>query len=276
MTSSQFRISALLFAAIVALVPACDDSKSATPSKAKSTSNGTDDTAKSADCSDLPKSQGPSDPCCPDYGVDACGANLFCAAFEGRKTPTCYVEGQQLGGEECTDDVQCASKSCNTKVGKCAGVTVGDSCDPEAGCAGALTVCTGKKCTAATGKAQSPCDDDSDCPATRPLLSNNPVAGICTRGRCGFPNGTYSVGRPSECASRFANDTVEGEGVSYVCAACASDSDCLSVESRKFEVCQKGVCVHTCLNDSQCGSFVCRNEGCAGDAAYTCVDKFCR
>lgn len=165
---------------------------------------------------------------------------------------------------------------CSTNVGKCAGVTVGDSCDPEAGCAGDLTVCASNKCIAATGTPQSPCDDDSDCPATRPTLSNRSVVGECVRGRCGYPNGTGSVGTPSECASRFANDTLEGDGFSYVCAACAADSDCLSVESRKFEVCQKGVCVHTCLNSEQCGSFVCKSTGCAEDAAYTCVDKFCR
>src|SRR5690242_15443328 len=47
-------------------------------------------------------SQGLSGPCCPELGIDACGANLFCAAFDGREQATCYPERSRMDGTECT------------------------------------------------------------------------------------------------------------------------------------------------------------------------------
>lgn len=256
---------------VLALLVACESTpkSSSTASVAPKEAAGSDDTS-STDCTELKRSQGPSEPCCPSHGKDACGANLFCAAFDGRKTPTCYVEGQQRGGEECADDSHCQSNECNTDVKKCVGLTVGDTCDSEAGC-GEAAICLDQKCVLAEGAAQSPCDADNDCQNVR--YNSMQGKGVCVRGRCGARNES-DVEVPSECASRFATGDLQGFRVT--CAACESDADCLSVESRKFERCMKGVCVHTCLNDDQC-SFVCRTNGCAREnAQFTCVEKFCR
>ncbi len=262
------------FVSLLAASAACDDTseKSSSSTVAPKASSGTDDTA-SVDCTDLKKSQGPSEPCCPKYGEDACGANLFCAAFEGRKTPTCYVEGQQRGGEECTAAKQCASNVCASS-GTCAGLH-GDTCDVDAGCETG-DACVARKCVATSGAIQAPCDADDDCEPV-PDGSGGTVPSVCARGRCGYKNGVRGTAVfPSECASRFASESTDGSK-QFTCAACSSDADCLTAEGReKFEVCQTGICVHTCLNDAQCGAFVCKTSGCAGDAAYTCVDKFCR
>ncbi len=65
----------------------------------------------------LPRAQAPSQACCLEYGVDACGAGLFCGAFDGRTVPTCYVERSRADGASCTQDIQCVSNSCNLAKG---------------------------------------------------------------------------------------------------------------------------------------------------------------
>ena len=42
--------------------------------------------------STTPAAQGLSQPCCLSWGADACGAGLFCGAFDGRTVTTCYPE----------------------------------------------------------------------------------------------------------------------------------------------------------------------------------------
>jgi hypothetical protein len=91
-------------------------------------SSATNDSCKSR----FPASQAASAPCCPDWGVDACGASLFCAALDGRTQPTCYPEHSRLPNQSCTADVQCISFSCATS-GVCKGIP-GGSCTPEVGC----------------------------------------------------------------------------------------------------------------------------------------------
>lgn len=90
------------------------------------------------------KSQVMSEPCCPGLGLDACGAGLFCAAFDGRLQPTCYAEYSRKDGADCSEDRQCGSASCNTDVQKCRYV-YGVACAADVGCAptaaGAATVC---------------------------------------------------------------------------------------------------------------------------------------
>ena len=84
-------------------------------------------------CVDIPPVAGVSEACCPDYGLDACGANLICAALDGRTLPTCYLEATRLGGEECTDDALCFSGSCNELNNTCMPI-LEESCDPTVGC----------------------------------------------------------------------------------------------------------------------------------------------
>lgn len=59
-----------------------------------------------------PPAQTVSMPCCLLHGRDACGALLFCAAFDGRTVPTCYPERSRLPEETCAEDVHCASGAC--------------------------------------------------------------------------------------------------------------------------------------------------------------------
>ena len=65
------------------------------------------------DCDAIAMTQGPSQPCCIAYGIDACGPNLFCAAFDGRSQPACYVDRSRLDGESCGADKHCLGASCN-------------------------------------------------------------------------------------------------------------------------------------------------------------------
>lgn len=109
-------------------IAACSSAAVVTPS------SGGDAGLDPSQCLGQPKSQPASAPCCLGYGVDACGANLFCAAFDGRTQPTCYIEHSRMAGEACTGDVQCATTACNTGVGKCKALP-GTTCDAAIGCA---------------------------------------------------------------------------------------------------------------------------------------------
>src|SRR5262245_49246842 len=74
-----------------------------------------------------------SEACCQKYGVDACGAGLFCAAFDGRKFDTCYPLRSRLALEECTDDSHCATGACEPTTKLCKG-SYGDDCTTATGC----------------------------------------------------------------------------------------------------------------------------------------------
>lgn len=92
------------------------------------------DAAPGDDCTSIGPARLPSQSCCPALGTDACGAGLFCAAFDGRDVPTCYAEHERPDMAQCTADVQCLSGSCNTKLGACRSV-YGQPCTEEIGCA---------------------------------------------------------------------------------------------------------------------------------------------
>ncbi len=81
-----------------------------------------------------PVSQPLSAPCCPDRGADACGAGLFCAAFDGRTQPTCYAEHSRSDGATCTADMQCQSSSCHPATGTCGPSSPPPGCTDPAGC----------------------------------------------------------------------------------------------------------------------------------------------
>lgn len=74
-----------------------------------------------------------SEACCPELGIDACGAGLVCAALDGRTQPTCYSEYSRLDGSECSEDKLCFSRECSDG-GRCLG-SPGALCEPELGCA---------------------------------------------------------------------------------------------------------------------------------------------
>lgn len=75
----------------------------------------------------FPVSQGLSEPCCRQHGIDACGAGLFCEAFDGRTQTTCYAEGSRGDGQECRDDLHCSGGRCPPSTMRC-GPGPGDRC----------------------------------------------------------------------------------------------------------------------------------------------------
>lgn len=122
-------------------------------------------------CSGLGRSQSFSEPCCPDYGADACGAQLFCAAFDGRTQPSCYMEHSRDDMTGCTADVQCLSGSCSPSARKCSST---GKCAPTIGCAFGLA-CVKEQCLATSGELGAPCASPSDCRDGR----------TCVYSRCG-------------------------------------------------------------------------------------------
>lgn len=118
---------------------------------------------------DYPLSQPVSSACCAAWGSDACGAGLFCAAFDGRKQTTCYLEGSRADRAACTADLHCQSGSCNQEKGACRSMQY-TGCDPEIGCAPGTSnqpfVCTEteNKCRpVGDGGIDGICGDDEDC-----------------------------------------------------------------------------------------------------------------
>ncbi|MDF2693183.1 MAG: hypothetical protein K0S65_1566, partial [Labilithrix sp.] len=156
------------------------------------------------DCSGLPISQAISQPCCLAKGIDACGANLFCAAFDGRKQPTCYAERSRLDMTECAEDRHCTSGSCNVESGQCRSMP-GASCSEAIGCAtvsGDRMICLKDRCTTSDGELGDPCVHDTD----------------CTNGTCSAEN--RCVGKTgASCSS--ANDCGDG-----LCCKGNKCSDC--------------------------------------------------
>lgn len=108
---------------------ACSGSDSNGPTGAA----GSAASGSNASCRDIPASRGASESCCPDYGLDACGAGLVCAALDGRTIATCYLEKSRKALESCTVDALCASGDCNEMAGRCKSIT-GEACDAAVGC----------------------------------------------------------------------------------------------------------------------------------------------
>jgi hypothetical protein len=88
----------------------------------------------STGCQSTPRGRILSETCCPDWGRDACGALLFCAALDGRDQPTCYPERSRADQTPCPADYACLSGSCNLEVGLCRS-GLGSGCSTETGCA---------------------------------------------------------------------------------------------------------------------------------------------
>jgi hypothetical protein len=84
----------------------------------------------------FPPSQQLSQPCSPEWGIDACGAGLLCAALDGRKRPTCYPLASRFDGTECSEDAICASQKCSAQK-KCAGSPYTE-CTKALGCGPAM------------------------------------------------------------------------------------------------------------------------------------------
>jgi hypothetical protein len=155
-------------------------------------------------------SQTLSEPCCADYGPDACGAGLFCAAFDGRTELTCYAEGSRLDMTECTADIQCASGVCAPTASKCRSMP-GAACNDAIGCAkvgNSQYVCVGGNCQFTAAKLGDPCNAETSC-----------QVGQCISGVCLGVEGT-TCSDSSDCRSDLCcNGTCDacGQGIGQQC-----------------------------------------------------------
>jgi hypothetical protein len=158
-------------------------------------------------------SRGESEECDPSLGSDACGAGLFCAAFDGRKVSTCYRNGSRGTGESCSEDHHCASGKCSngkcrspeSNEAACGANAIGpvqaasEPCDPAYGldACGANLFCAafdGRKCATCypirSRHVGESCGEDLHC--TNSYCLNQ----LCTRAPKGYPCTTHL-----ECAS---------------------------------------------------------------------------
>ena len=237
--------------AAVALAIGCDDA---------ATETGSPPPAQS--CVDLPLSQQASEPCCPEHGPDACGASLFCEAFDGRQQPTCYIEGSRQDREECRADAHCASQSCNLEVERCRSLPL-SPCDPAIGCSGVIDAqtyaCAGGTCTPTDGQLGSPCGVPTDC-----------ASGVCTAEVC------------ATCSAD--TDCPGGACVDGACVGCNDDSQCASGRCEADNTCcisDRDGCdgVYQCMADDGCGNTIqcsCQVGDCdTGTGLCTAVGKPC-
>lgn len=195
------------------------------------------------DCSGLMKSQAVSAPCCLAFGVDACGANLFCAAFDGRTQPTCYLERSRADNATCLDDGHCVSGSCKMPEGRCR-ATLGNMCMPELGCAtvasGAHVVCAKllgvMRCAVTQGTDGEPCEGNTDC-----------ASKICT---------DYQCACTPKCAGKVCGDDSCGGS----CGSCGAGScyfgQCSCLSGNTF--CPSEGCIDTRFSARNCGA--CGND----------------
>ncbi len=189
-------------------------------------------------------------PCCPSHGPDACGASLFCAAFDGRKQPTCYVERSRLDRTECEHDLHCVSGSCNSEQKLCRSLP-GASCDATVGCAPAPTgqrlACAKDTgiCMPITGQDGGLCELASDC------NSGHCVSGTCSSGSKG-----------ATCTG--ATDCGTGVCVFGSCRDGAEGSPC-----QEPAHCKGGSCIGGKCSSGQSGS------NCEQDSHCSAQDPFC-
>jgi hypothetical protein len=242
--------------------------------------------ASSASCDGMPKSQGPSQPCCQGYGIDACGAGLFCAAFDGRTQATCYANYSRDAGQTCSADAQCQTESCNTTAHVCRPTDgkSGRACSSDVDCLDEL-VCTSGHCEMPKAAAGTVCTSDDQCASGAcascgahyascfPVSLSGTGRCLAADGRAGsycYNNTMCASGRcvrnpfleKSQCSGGGEWDTCDSLG-------CAQGT-CLSLVTSgpAFGICRTGNQKdEPCNNDSDCASNNCQMPADANDWA---------
>lgn len=214
------------------------------------------------------RSQGPSESCCLDFGADACGANLFCAVFDGRSVPTCYVEHTRLDGETCRADVNCASGSC-AETGICR-ASPGQPCSREVGCAVFQNedyVCAGgvgesDRCLIASRSLGGVCIDDDGCDS-----------GYCAHDRCSSGADGADCAVDDDCASAHCVDNGCTSG--SFGASCLSNDDCDDDLVCSDNECRERTIGDQCTTDAQCASSFsgCFDGACAAQSLGAACDS---
>jgi hypothetical protein len=221
--------------------------------------------------SSIPKTQSLSQPCCQAYGIDACGAGLFCAAFDGRTQATCYAEHARMDQETCGEDVQCLSSSCNLDVGKCRS-TPQTSCTQEVGCApdptGRMYTCgSGGTCTITGSAIYSHCTQGADCDAGLQCAAvgvrQGAAGSFCTTQLC-------QDGNDAPCQSPLGTGKCFVLTTTPICLlTCTTNSECPAGSACNIQV---GACFSACQSDADCASgFVCDPGTSAAPDRRTCL-----
>lgn len=216
-----------------------------------------------------PIGQAMSQPCCLAHGVDACGANLFCAAFDGRTQPTCYPERSRTDNTECDADIHCVSNSCNPAERKCRAMEW-SACTAAVGCApgtaGQRNACVddgnGPRCQeVGDGAYGDVCETDADCVDT-----------VCEAGRCTFD---LSCQLPGDGTGPCIEDPDGGSCQTCLTSALYSCISACPTEGNAFGACvnSSGCSDSTCLLE-ECGAEFCDFFVCAGENCDTAVDCF--
>ncbi|MBI5510410.1 MAG: hypothetical protein HY903_16765 [Deltaproteobacteria bacterium] len=193
-----------------------------------------------------------SELCCPQLGIDACGAGLFCAAFDGRTVATCYPEGARQAGEACLENRHCASGGCAAS-GVCQSVPF-QSCSPDVGChnpQGALEIwiCAeqSNQCIKGGVAVGGHCGEDA----------------VCASGRCADAT-CVSGERGDRCVDNA--DCASGNcGGLSTCELplCRSAADCDTAGGCVGGRCTDGAAHDPCVNNDDCA------------APLTCHDRYC-
>lgn len=240
--------------ALAAFVACSDDASTASSSGA-------------ATACTLPKVQGPAAACCKGYGADACGAGLFCDAFDGRTASTCYVNRGRITGETCNADAQCTTNKCSSE-GFCAAAPLA-TCKAEWGCNDFVQskhyVCAEGTCQPAS--ASTGCVDSSDCGD----------ALVCQSGKC--MTGTTLVGasctQSAECASAHCFQG-KCDCSKQNDAGCPSGKMCSGGGSSLWgNTCDQALTPGggACKRNETCASRICANYICEGISGGTCVES---
>lgn len=184
-------------------------------------------------------SRGASESCCLALGIDACGAGLFCAALDGRTTPSCYVERSRLDGEECGADDHCASASCHPQQHRCR-MSPGAACEAALGCSDAIDgnqACdpSNSRCRPAEGTSGSLCEEDAEC-----------NVGTCSNTRCTSSADFTCGGQCSGCANPPTS-------------TCAT---CLNLEAFKGSPCYANAVASPACQPANCSAYYqCLTDG---------------
>jgi|GEM_PF-2762238 len=229
------------------------------------------------DCAGIGKSQTVAQPCCEAFGIDACGASLFCAAFDGRTQPTCYIEGVRKALETCTEDRQCSTKHCASDAKQCIGDgSFATDCVTDGECTGVDAKCVGNECRWSVGHI---CESSLGY-----FNTQNHCSGPCINGLCAL---SCSASKPCSAPSSECKTQLGG-----TCGAknCAGDADCpngwCDHASIGYFSSMKGGCLPaSCVSDGDCvnGSApyygkedVLNNPHCAnGRCTFDCSSSKC-
>lgn len=212
-----------------------------------------------------PASRALSQPCCPEHGADACGAGLFCAAFDGRTQPTCYPERSRPDGAECAASIQCTSGACNADRRRCQSLP-GQACTQEVGCApdptGRAYVCNP---VAELGFPANSCAPTDPMNGGLCIGDDGCASHLCVNGRCSSGESGSPCHDAGDCAPSAPLCVDERCSPGTAGTACASPAECASTAP----FCVKGAC-RTGDAGSPCGS----GAECAPFAPH-CVGSAC-